>query len=86
MSGASVLDPAQARTAARSAIAAIIKRTVRDDERLVSTGVIDSLSVLKLVLALEVELGKRIPTTNVQPEDLDSVDSIVETLGRVLGT
>jgi acyl carrier protein len=45
---------------------------------------IDSLSVLKLIASLERKLQIRIPTSEVQPEDFDSVDIILETLQRVV--
>jgi len=67
----------------RSAVADLLKRPVRDDQPLVTSGLIDSLRVLKLITSLEKRLEVKIPTEQVQPEDFDSVDGIVETLGRV---
>jgi acyl carrier protein len=61
----------------------ITRRKVRDDELLVSSGIIDSLRVLKLISRLEVQLQTHIPTDQVQPEDFDSVDLILETIERV---
>ena len=76
-------DDSKVRQAARETVAEIAKRSVRDDECIVSTGLIDSLSVLKLVTILERKLGISIPKDRVQPEDFDSVDIIVETIDRV---
>ena len=76
-------DDSKVRQAARETVAEIAKRSVRDDECVVSTGLIDSLSVLKLVVILEGKLAMRIPKNRVQPEDFDSVDIIVETIDRV---
>ena len=78
-----MLDRIEVRAAAREAVTAIVKQSVRDDEPLVSSGLIDSLSILKLILSLEKQLGIQIPTADVQPEDFDSVDLITETLERV---
>jgi acyl carrier protein len=77
------LDPERMRQAAREAILAIAKRPVRDDQCVVSTGIVDSLSVLNLIALLEKRLQIRIPVEKVQPEDFDSVDIILETLERV---
>jgi methoxymalonate biosynthesis acyl carrier protein len=76
-------DPETIRRAAREAVVAVARRTVRDDQCLVSTGIVDSLSVLNLIAFLEKRLQIRIPTEKVQPEDFDSVDIILDTLERV---
>jgi acyl carrier protein len=39
--------------------------------------------LLNLIALLEKKLQIRIPTERVQPEDFDSVDTILETLERV---
>jgi acyl carrier protein len=44
---------------------------------------VDSLSLLNLIALLEKRLRIRIPTEQVQPEDFDSVETIIETLERV---
>ena len=80
-----MLDRIEFQAAAREAVTAIVRQKVRDDEALVSSGLIDSLSILTLILSLERQLGIQIPTADVQPEDFDSVDLITETLQRVCG-
>ena len=80
-----MLDRIEFRAAAREVVTAIVRQKVRDDEALVSSGLIDSLSILKLILSLERQLGMQIPTADVQPEDFDSIDLIAETLARVCG-
>lgn len=67
----------------RNVVVEIARQKVRDDELLVSSGIIDSLRVLKLISRLEDQLQIRIPTDQVQPEDFDSVDLILETIERV---
>lgn len=69
--------------AVREVVATIVKKRVRDDQPLVSSGLIDSLSVLTLISALEARLQIRIPTAQVQPDDFDSVLIILETIARV---
>jgi acyl carrier protein len=56
---------------------------LRDDQCIISTGLIDSLSVLKLIVALETKLQVQIPKEKVQPEDFDSVEIILDTIGRI---
>jgi acyl carrier protein len=75
--------PETIRQAAREAVAAVARRAVRDDQCVISTGIVDSLSVLNLIALLEERLHIRIPKEQVQPEDFDSVELIVETIERV---
>jgi acyl carrier protein len=76
-------DPETIRRAAREAVAEVAKRSVSDDQCVVSTGIVDSLALLNLIASLEKRLQIRIPTEQVQPEDFDSVEIILETLERV---
>jgi acyl carrier protein len=76
-------DIGKIKKAAREAVAVVAKRSIRDEECVVSTGIIDSLSVLKLIVALEEKLQILIPRDRIQPEDFDSVEMILETLERV---
>jgi acyl carrier protein len=78
------LDPERVKAAARQVIAELTRRSVADDFCIVSSGLIDSLSVIKLISALEKKLDTRIPMERVQPEDFDSVEVIQETLTRIL--
>jgi acyl carrier protein len=71
------------REVVRNVVTEIARQRVRDDELLVSSGIIDSLRVLKLISRLEDQLQIHIPTDQVQPEDFDSVDLILETIERV---
>ena len=58
-------------------------RKVSDDESLISSGLIDSLSILKLIAQLETSLSVTIPPDNLQPGDFESIDEITETVLRV---
>ncbi|MGD0906458.1 MAG: acyl carrier protein [Candidatus Acidiferrales bacterium] len=77
------MDPNAVRTAVREVVSEMIGHRVQDSEPLVSSGLIDSLSVLKLITRLEKKLSVTIPPANLQPDDFDSVDLIVSTLERV---
>lgn len=76
-------DSETIRNAARDAVAEIAHKIVPDNECVVSTGLVDSLSVVKLIALLEEKLHIRIPRQLVQPEDFDSVEIILETLERL---
>jgi methoxymalonate biosynthesis acyl carrier protein len=76
-------DSETIRKAAREAVAAVARRPVHDEQCVVSTGMVDSLSVLKLIVILEKKLQILIPREQVQPEDFDSIEIILDTLERV---
>lgn len=78
-----IADRDSIRIAAREAASQIARRPVNDSERLVSSGLIDSLSVLRLISLLETKLHVTIPPETLQPEDFDDVELIVETVERV---
>jgi acyl carrier protein len=70
-------------TAARKVVSEITRRKLDDSALILSSGIIDSLAILKLISSLERRLGIVIPTNQVQPDDFDSVELIVETIKRV---
>lgn len=76
-------DSQAIRSAAIEAASQLIGRPLKPGERLVTSGWIDSLSVLKLIGLLEKKLRIVIPPETLQPEDFDEVDLIVETVERV---
>jgi acyl carrier protein len=76
-------DQQAARNAIREAVAEIVGRKVKDNEAIISSGLIDSLAVLKLISKMEQKLGIRIPPDDLQPDDFDTVEITLETLKRV---
>jgi len=76
-------DSTTIRTAAIEAASQIARRPIKEEQRLVSSGLIDSLSVLRLISLLETKLNVSISPETLQPEDFDDVDLIVETVERV---
>jgi acyl carrier protein len=77
------MDANAVRIAVREVVAETIGHRVQDSEPLVSSGLVDSLSVVKLITRLEKKLNVTIPPANLQPDDFDNVDLIVSTLERV---
>jgi len=78
-----MIDQQQVRSAARQVTEQMIGSPLADDAPLVSSGLIDSLSVLELIARLEQKLQVSIPAGHLQPEDFDTIESMVETLSRM---
>lgn len=78
-----MLDVNGIRIAAREAVSSVSGRSVADGQRLISSGLIDSLSILRLIGEIEKRLRIEIPTESLQPDDFDDVELIVETVQRV---
>jgi acyl carrier protein len=57
--------------------------TVAEDTPLVSSGLIDSMALVDLLLKLEELTHMRIPAGKVQPKDLDTVSTMFATAQRV---
>jgi acyl carrier protein len=76
-------DAIAIRTAAREVVREMTGTAVSDADPLISSGLIDSLSILKLIARLETRLGVSIPPANLQPDDFESIDWIVDTVERV---
>jgi acyl carrier protein len=70
------------RLAARQVVCSMLGAGVSDDESLISSGRIDSLSILRLIGDLEKKLKVRIPPANLQPDDFETIEWIVDTVER----
>jgi D-alanine--poly(phosphoribitol) ligase subunit 2 len=57
-------------------------KTVSDDTPLVSGGLIDSMTIVDLIVDLSDRFDVEIPASEVTPEDFDSVRKILATLTR----
>ncbi|HTT22417.1 MAG TPA: acyl carrier protein [Candidatus Sulfotelmatobacter sp.] len=57
--------------------------SIDENTPLVSSGLIDSMSLVDLLLKLEDLTHKRIPAGKVQPKDMDSVAKMFATADRV---
>ncbi len=58
------------------------RKTISMDEPLISSGVIDSLAMLKLIGFLEQELGLTIGDGEVAPENFETLRNILEFVER----
>jgi len=57
--------------------------TIDENTALVSSGLIDSMSLVDLLLKLEDITHKRIPAGKVQPKDMDTIAKMFATAERV---
>lgn len=67
-------------------VVALIRKpglTIDENTPLVSSGLIDSMALVDLLLRLEDLTNKRIPAGKVQPKDMDSVAKMFATAERV---
>jgi acyl carrier protein len=78
-----MLNPNQVRKAAQEVVAEMTGKKVGDADYLISSGLIDSLSILKLIGNLENRLSVTIPAGDLQPDDFETVDYITDTVLRV---
>ena len=78
-----MLDEHMIRNAARESASELAGRSISDGQRLISSGLIDSLSILKLIGKLEKKLDIEIPSAGLQPDDFDDIQLIIETVQRV---
>jgi len=70
--------------AVRGVVNECIGRQVGDEESLVSSGLIDSLMILRLISEIELKLNAHIETATIQPDDFDTIALAVETVERTI--
>ena len=58
------------------------KAVLLDDAPLYSSGLLDSLSIVDLITELEESFHISIPGAELQPDDLDSITKIANTVAR----
>ncbi len=54
-------------------------------DRLVDDGILDSLSIITLVSELSMEFDVDFDLDQIEPENLNSIDAIVNTVNRLMG-
>ena len=58
---------------------------LKDDEKLISGGVIDSFALVHLSVFIEEHFGVVIPDTELTVENMDSVNDMVARIGKEMG-
>ena len=82
----SSIDPAQSQQIKDYVIKQIIRRpgvTLEDSTPLVSSGMIDSLALVDILLKLEEVTNLRIPAGKVGAKDMDTIELMFATAQRV---
>ena len=59
---------------------------LKDDSSFLDEGVIDSTGVLELVAFLEEDFGITVEDDELVPENLDSIDNVVDYLGKKINS
>jgi acyl carrier protein len=80
------IDPAQSRQIKEYILAQVIRRrgvTIENTTRLVSSGLIDSLALVDILLKLEEVTNLRIPAGKVGAKDMDTIELMFATAERV---
>lgn len=71
---------ASIKEAVHEEVANLVFRTVADDEALLDSGLLDSITVVDLTVALEEQLDLKIPFTDIDETNFQTVNSIVSYL------
>ncbi len=82
----SEIDPAQAQQIKDYIVTKVIRRpgvTIENSTPLVSSGLIDSMALVEILLKLEEVTSMRIPAGKVGAKDMDSVELMFATARRV---
>jgi len=53
------------------------------DESLVKSKLLDSITVVDLLVSIEEKIGKTIPQHLINEENIDSIDKIIETISNI---
>jgi acyl carrier protein len=78
-----MLNEDQVRAAAQATVKEMTGKKVKDSDSLLSSGLIDSLSLLRLIGSLEGKLSVTIPPDDLQPDDFETIDIMTEAVLRV---
>ena len=58
-------------------------KKVSFDESLIQSKILDSISVIDLIVSIEEKTGKKIPQHLTNEENLDSIDKIITTISSI---
>ena len=53
------------------------------DESLIKSGLLDSITVVDLLVSIEEKIGKTIPQYLINEDDFDTINIIIETLKKI---
>ena len=58
-------------------------KKVSFEESLIKSKLLDSISVIDLLVAIEEKIGKKIPQHLINEENMDSIDKIISTINTI---
>jgi len=67
----------------QSEIINIAFKRVSFDESLIKSHLLDSITLIDLLVSVEEKIGKQIPQHMVNPDHLDSINDIVATIAKL---
>lgn len=57
-------------------------RDLNDSDSFLTTGILDSMGILELVAFLEEDLGVKVDTSEMVPDNLDSIDNLLAFINK----
>ncbi|MES2628039.1 MAG: hypothetical protein V4616_03635 [Bacteroidota bacterium] len=67
----------------RDEIAQIAFKKVEFDESLIKSRLVDSISMIDLIVTIEEKIGKQIPQHLVTDDNFETIDTIIATVNQV---
>lgn len=67
----------------KSEIKNLAFKNVDDDESILKSGLLDSINLVELIVAIEEKTGNKIPQHLINEDNFDSVNNIIATLGKL---
>ncbi len=67
----------------QSEILLLAFKKVSYDESLIKSKLLDSITVVDLIVSIEEKMGIEIPQHLIEDENFDSIDKIIETLSKI---
>lgn len=71
------------RTFIQEEIMNIAFKKVSFEESIIKSKLLDSISVVDLIVTIEEKVGKKIPQHLINEDNLDSIDKIINTLNKL---
>ena len=66
----------------RGEIKSLVFKDVSNDTSLIKSGLLDSISIVDLIIFIEEETGHKIPENHIIEENFDSIDNIKSYLSK----
>lgn len=64
-------------------IANVAFKKVSNDQSLIHSKLLDSITMVDLIVSIEDKIGKQIPQHLINDDNFDSIDKIINTIGQI---